>query len=84
MARTRIGSWKWVFSLFLAYAILDTENNRKVIDMDALKWKINEEENKHHKTAAESLNRIVLKAELEKKAKAAGLWDYRNNKIVEA
>ena len=52
--------------------------------MDALKWKINEEENKHHKTAAESLNRIVLKAELEKKAKAAGLWDYRNNKIVEA
>ena len=30
------------------------------------------------------MNRVVTKAQAEKDAKANGLWDYRNNKIVEA
>lgn len=49
-----------------------------------LKWNITEEQKAQHEQATIAVNRIVAKAELEKQAKANGLWDYRNNKIVEA
>jgi hypothetical protein len=49
-----------------------------------LKWNITEEQEAHHETAKVSINRLITKAQAEKEAKANGLWDYRNNKIVES
>ena len=52
--------------------------------MDTLKWNMTEEQKAQHEQARLAVNRILTKAEQEKEAKANGLWDYRNNKIVEA
>jgi len=52
--------------------------------MDTLKWTITDAEKRRREQAKIAVNRILTKAEQEKEAKANGLWDYRNNKIVEA
>jgi hypothetical protein len=36
-----------------------------------------------HEEQEKALKRILAKAKIEKEAKAKGLWDYRNNKVVE-
>jgi len=69
------------FILSLCY---NRYRNKKGYSMDTLKWKITPEEQAQHELAARLSNRSLTKAEQEKKSKAAGLWDYRNNKIVEA
>lgn len=51
---------------------------------NTLKWNITAEEKAQYEQTQVSLNHIISKAQAEKDAKANGLWDYRNNKIVEA
>jgi len=50
----------------------------------AIKQVMTPEQTQRYELTQRLNTRMKSKSELEKEAKANGLWDYRNNKIVEA
>jgi len=66
------------------YRDIQTERYHMKTLEQAIKQVMTPEQTQRYELTQRLNTRMKSKSELEKEAKANGLWDYRNNKIVEA